>query len=704
MPIPVLRRDIEIFAGPLEEDGSPTYVIHDPVTESFSKIGWGEAIVLRRMRGPQALEDLRQKIQRETTLPLPSAEEIAVFCQDAAAHGLTTNAQVKPVEELVKMAEAKKTSLLKWLGGRYLYVRFPLIRPDRFLTQALPWVRPLASRYARLSYLVLALLGIYFLTQRFETYLATFPHFFSLRGFIAYAAVIAALKAAHEFGHAFVAKHYGVRVSVMGVALLVLAPVAYCDVTDAWRIRDRARRLQIALAGIKVELVIGGIALALWGLTPPGILNSTCFLLSSTTLVSTFLVNLNPAMRFDGYYILSDLWGIDNLSTRSTEFTKWWLRRRILGIDAPCPMHLQTRRRRAQILIYSLFSWTYRLFLYLSIAVFVYYKFTKSLGILLFTTEIVMFILKPIAKEIKELREMKSRIRPNLTMAIVLGLAALAFAWAALPLTRNKEAPAVFVPLIGYHVYAPQGGQVLEVKVQRGQEVKAGDLLVQLTSEAVNGDIEYLSISVNQRRHDIQMLAMDDERTAVVPELERQLAAVEAELAGKRAEQGQFAVRAKLTGVLTQWDEMISPGSYVQEHQDLGQITSMDHARVDAFLSEKDIKQIDLGQVVQFYPVGNSPPITGTIERVDPIRERTVEALRIGSVAASDLPLVEDPYSDKLVLLESYYRVTVRIDPVGARGPRLGEGGYLRYHTNRRSLVWDLMLYCYSVLIRESSF
>lgn len=703
MPLPILRRDIEIFAGPLEEDGSPTYVIHDPVTEGFSKIGWGEAVVLKRLRHTQTLEDLIREIRLETTLT-SSPDDIAGLCREATARGLTTDLQVRPAEELARISKAQKVVPLKWFARHYLFFRIPLIHPDRFLTKVLPRARFLASRPARLIYLLLAVLGLYFLTQRFEAYWSTFPHFFNLRGLIAYAMVIGVLKAAHEFGHAFVAKHYGVHVPVMGVALMVFAPVAYCNVTDAWRIRSRAKRLQIALAGIKVELVIGAAALALWGLTPPGILNSTCFLLSSTTLVSTFLVNLNPAMRFDGYYILSDLWGIDNLATQTTQFSKWWLRKRILGIEAQCPMPVQRKRKQCLILFYSIYAWTYRLLLYLSIAVIVYYKFTKTLGVLLFFMAIFVFVLRPVIEEIKVLMTMKNSIKPNPILGLTLAITVLTLAWVIWPLSRIRQAPAVFVPIFSQQVYALQSGQILEIKVRQGQRVAKGDLLAQLTSEAINGEIEYLLISVEQIRHDIRRLTVDDERMAMVPELERQLAAVEAELAGKKALQNQFAVKAKLSGTLTIWDEMLAPGSYVKERQNLGQITSMDRVRVDAFLSEKQINHIDLDQPVQFYPIGHSRPITGMIDRVDPIREQTVDPLRIGSVAAKDLPLVPDPSSDRLTLLESYYRVTVAVDGNTIGKARLGEGGHLRYHTRKRSLAWDLILYCYSVLIRESSF
>jgi len=701
--LPALRPDVEIFAGPLDEDGSPTYVVHDPVSGSFSKIGWGEAAVLQRLRQGQTLSSILREISDKTTLKA-SPEDVVALCEDAQEQGLTISSQIRSAKELTEAVRSKKINPLKWLANHYLYFRIPLFHPDEFLTKALPRVKFLAARQAIFIYLLFACVGIYFLSQRFESYMSTFLHFFSVQGFVAYVAVIVALKAAHEFGHAFVAKHYGVRVPTMGIAFMVFAPVAYSDVTDSWRLYSRKNRLQIALAGVKVELVVGAFALAFWCLTPPGILNSICFLLSSTTLVSTLLINLNPAMRFDGYYILSDLWGIDNLSSQSTLFTKWFLRRSLLGLDFPCPVSKPKRRKQFQMIFYAIFSYIYRFFLYLGIAVLVYYKFTKTLGIILFSLEIMMFIVRPIIEEIKALMKIKSQIKLNFRLCLTLFVLLLVAGWAVIPLPRKKEAPAVFLPARSQTVYAFQGGQIKEILVKRGDTINKEDVLVRMESEALNNEIEHLSVSAKMQRHYVETLTRDDARTALVPEMEKQLAATEEELAGLMEKQNQFTVKAKISGTLVELDPMLCPGVYVKEHEALGRIASRDSVRIDAFISEKELNHLTIDQEVMFYPSDHSDPFAGIIERVDPIREESVNLLDIGAVAAEDLPLVEDPLSDQLTLLESYFRASIAVEGEYPQNIRLGESGRIRYNTQRRSLAWELLMYCYSVLIRESSF
>lgn len=701
--LPSLRPDIEIFAGPLDEDGSSTYVIHDPVTGIFNKIGWAEAVVLQRLRHGQTLASLLQEIGEQTTLNA-SPEEIAALCEDAEKQGLTLNSQVRPAQELTDAVNSKKVNLFKWLVHHYLYFRIPLFHPDAFLTKTLPWARLLAAGPALLIYLFFACTGLYFLSQRFESYFATFTHFFSVKGFIAYSMVIIILKAAHEFGHAFVAKHNGVRVPTMGLAFMVFAPMAYSDVTDAWRLRSRRKRLAIALAGVKVELVIGVFALTLWGLTPPGFLNSICFILSSTTLVSTFLVNLNPAMRFDGYYILSDLWGIDNLSTHTTQFTKWFLRKNLLGFDAPCPVSKAKQPRQLQMVFYSLYAWNYRFFLYLGIAVLVYYKFTKTLGLILFSLEIIMFIIRPIIQEIKMLMKLRSRLKINVKLCLTLTVIILIVGWAVLPLPRTGKAPAVLLPATSQTIYAPKAGLVKEMLVERGDAVSKGNVLARLESESMKSEIECLIISSRQLRHDIEATTMNDERRALVPEIKKQLAAVEEEIVGLQEQQKRFAIKAKISGILVDWDQMLRAGIYLKENQVLGSIASTDTHRIDAFISEKEVSHLFIGQNVKFYPADHTGRITGTVERVDPILEEFVDYLSIGATAAEELPLKPDHSSDKLTLLESYYRVAIAVDCAYPKNVRLGASGTVRYRTFPRSPAWEFLLYCYSILIRESNF
>src|SRR5690606_41096448 len=103
----------------------------------------------------------------------------------------------------------------------------------------------------------------------------------------------------HEFGHAFMAKRAGCRVQSMGLASMVLLPMLYTDVSDAWRVNDRRSRLLIGAGGVLAELLLAVIALLAWSLLPDGPARTAAFMLASATWITTLVINLNPFMRFD---------------------------------------------------------------------------------------------------------------------------------------------------------------------------------------------------------------------------------------------------------------------------------------------------------------------------------------------------------------------------------------------------------------------
>lgn len=120
----------------------------------------------------------------------------------------------------VRLRESRPGRLKRLMHG-YISFRVPLLRPDRFLGRALPWVRWMGSRWTLVGLPALALLGLYLVSRQWDVFLATAVSFLSLEGLAGYALAIVAVKACHEFGHAFAAKARGLRVPTIGIAFIV---------------------------------------------------------------------------------------------------------------------------------------------------------------------------------------------------------------------------------------------------------------------------------------------------------------------------------------------------------------------------------------------------------------------------------------------------------------------------------------------------
>jgi putative peptide zinc metalloprotease protein len=205
------------------------------------------------------------------------------------------------------------------------------------------------------------------------------------------------------------------------------------------------------------------------------------FLLSSTTWMSTLLINASPFMRFDGYFILSDALGVVNLHQRCFDYARWHLRRVLFALpDAP-PEYLHPRHHWLAI-AFAWATWLYRLVVFLGIAALVYHFFIKLVGIVLFLIEIVWFVAGPVWKEIQVWTTMKSQIVAAGRYRLVLLLLAVTVLFCLLPLPGHTRLAAMLYPAQLQTVYAPSDAYLLQSHIRQGQAVRAGQPLFAMTS------------------------------------------------------------------------------------------------------------------------------------------------------------------------------------------------------------------------------
>lgn len=700
-PLPLLRPDLKIVTGPADTDGAPTYTIYDPVPRKYSKVRWAEALILERLRKPTTLHELNEDLQKNTTLRI-SDEELQTFISKAVSSGLTTSTLTLPMEILMGQAAMRKAGLIKWGLKNYLYIRIPLIKPDKFLTDTLKFFKLFTSGIAMTIYALFGFFGIGFLVQNWAAYINTFPYFFNSLGVFWYAASIIILKIIHEFAHAYTAKNTGIRVPVMGIAFMVLWPVAFCDVTDAWKIKSRKTRFKIAAAGIATEIVIAGIALVGWGMSGPGLFNSVCFVVSSVTLLSTLIVNLNPAMSFDGYYMLMDMWGVDNLRLRAFGVTKWLYRKHLFGFDSPAPESGLTPRRITAYTIYSVYAWMYRLVLYLGIAVLVYYKFTKTLGILLFSVEIWWFVVKPFVMEFSSVAGMRSRIRMTPFLSTVLGLLFISFAWAALPLERSIKVPAIIMPESLQIVYAPTHGAIRNIHVKKGDNVTEEQHIVDVVSWELNTQEKELQEQLALLEIERDNLELYDVGRAYLPQKLDQIQQTTTRLKGLEKEKEKQSIHAEISGKIIWWDDTLRDGRYVRENDILGRIANPQKIMIRAFVSEDQVSEISLSDQGVFQPISSASSVHGRIIGISPAKTEHMEHVALTSIANGVIPVVPDA-NGRMRLLDSYYAVELAPSPDSPR-LLLGQSGMVRLTTKPRSLLLSWTRKAYRVILRESGF
>ncbi|CAN0010958.1 unnamed protein product, partial [Phaeothamnion confervicola] len=560
-PLPQLRAELELLQGAASTNGEPSWLVHDPLLNRFVQIDAATHEALRLWRGCNTAGELVARVNASGRAGI-DAQSLAALIGFLQANRLTADPPAQGWRHFAREHEARQHSLLGALVHNYLFFRTPLVRPQAWLERTLGLVQPLASVPMRLALAMMGLAGLYLASREWDTFIDTFSSYYSWEGAAMMAAALILVKAAHELGHAYTAVAYGCRVHTMGIAFVVMAPLLYTDVTDAWRLRDRRQRLAIDSAGIKVELAIAAVALLAWAFLPPGAARSIAFTLSVVSVFSSLAVNLNPFMRFDGYYLLAELTGIDNLQSRAFELGRWKLRELLFGLRLPAPEVLP-RRLGAFLIVYAWLVWIYRLVLFVGIALLVYQYFFKLLGIILFAVEIIFFVARPILNELKFwMRERRRLFATKRTLATS-AVAATLVAAMLVPWSTRVEIPAVVESARLQPIHAGRPAKVVSVLVGHGAQVKAGDVLVRLASPDIDREIEQTlgKLALARFQHGRRGADRDDLSSSIV--LEGSMESLQTRLKGLENEREELVLRAPFDGRVVEIDTELEPGRWV---------------------------------------------------------------------------------------------------------------------------------------------
>ncbi len=595
MNLPSLRADLQLSPAAPALDGSPRWTLADPVRGRYFKLGAAAMRLLRHW----SLGDPEQVLRaanREPGLPLDGVEleQLLTFLR---GHDLISALDDQQRASYSLKALAQRQSLWKILLHQYLFFRIPLWRPDAFLNRAWPWLERFGPRLLRVGLPITLALGVFLVSRDWQRFVGTFPHLFSLGGALSFAVALFFAKLCHEFGHAFMAKRAGCRVQSMGVAFMVLLPMFYTDVSDAWRVNDRRARLLIGAGGVLAELLLACIALLVWSLLPDGPARTAAFMLASATWITTLVVNLNPFMRFDGYFLLSDLWEVDNLQGRAFAFCRWRLRECLFGYGAPAPEPWSPKMQR-RLLIWGYGSWLWRAALFFGIALAVYHLFFKVLGIFLMLVELVWFIFLPIMNEWRQWwsrREQAHGPRVLVSSLAVLGLLLVLI----VPWRSAVELPTMLEGGRASALHAPVAARVKTVKVTDGQTVAQGDVLIELESPDLDSQQAIVRREIQIQQLLMRRQAGRSETAADASIIEQRLAEAVAQYRGLSARRERLLLRAPHAGTVRDVLPNLTPGRWLSSKDALARVVE-DGSRLRGYIAEAELWRVKPGATGRF--------------------------------------------------------------------------------------------------------
>ena len=700
MIIPYLRQDLEILRGNSREDGSPAWLLYDAVRNKYFTLGLTAFRLIKNWRGGEDIQNFEKKINTqgiETT-----GDEIKSFVGFLQQNNLIIQPQGQGVPYLMQQKNSLKKSWLMNLIHSYLFFKIPLFTPDEWLGRTYNKVKFLGSKKVRNIIYILGFIGLFLVIQQFENFSKTFLYFFSIKGLMLYFITLVFVKCLHELGHAYIAKHHGCRVSAIGIAFLVFFPFLYTDTTDAWRLRNHKERLLINFAGIFTELHLALIATFVWGILPEGGLKSAAFFIATTSWISSIAINVSPFMRFDGYYVFSDWLKAENLQPRSFALAKWKTRETLFGFNHKPPEEINPSRRWTFI-IYAWSTWVYRLFLFIGIALLVYYFAFKVLGIILFAIEIYWFIMLPIIKEMKQWWMMRSEMRINKQTFRTTAILIITLMVLFLPWKSSMKIPAVYISEKYSKIYSPYPAKIKSVLITKDQEVEVGQNLIELYSPELDKDINSIRRKILLTKTKINRMSGTSGNMDEYLTYNQRLIALKSELSGLTKTKEKLVVKAPNKGKVKDLVSL-SNEMWVSNLDQLLGIVHYGTGNVKAFIREEHIDRFQENTPAVFIPNdGDHKKIHLISSKLDLSSVNNLPYIALSSIHSGPIAIRNFTSGEYQYRPETaHYIADFKL--VNKSSIKFELPGYVHVEGNRYSPFVRFFRNVFSVLIRESGF
>jgi putative peptide zinc metalloprotease protein len=701
--------------------GQLWYIVQDPANNQFFRLSREGYIFLGLLDGRRTVAQAWELANRQLGDGAPTqGEAIGLLGQLHSANLLQTD--LSP--DAANLFDRYKKRVRREIGSYFLnfmFPRFPLLNPDRFLDRWAGLVGWVFSWVGLAFWVVLVAVGFSCVASHWsEFWQRSQPQeMLKTDNLLLLYLAFALIKTIHEFGHSFACKHFGRRqnmggrVHAMGVMLLVFMPCPYMDASSAWVLRNKWHRAIIGAAGMYVELAVASVAAVIWSLTGHdsavhAIAQNAIFVAS----VSTVLFNANPLLRYDGYYILSDLLEIPNLAQRSKDYLYYLVRRYAFGVARIVPQP-QTNSEKTWLVIYGLASGIYRIVVSVTIIFFVADKLLL-VGALMAVGGVVGWVLVPLGQFIYYLTTGPelTRVRGR-AVGVTLGVAVLlALVLGVIPVTEHQRADGVAEALPMREVYAGADGFVTSVLPDGSDARPDGAPLLRADNQELQARLIQAEAACRAARAQFNNALAGDE-PAIAQALGDELRALDHQRRELADEVARLVVRAPIAGRWCAWDADSLPGSYLRRGQHIGTLANPDlliiRVSADQTLGPR-IRELSKRAKVSLRVDGRpGDEFGGVIEKVLDSGQQRLPSAALGLHAGGQLAVEPDDQAGgartgepgeqtgkaQYRAVEPFFEVQITPSARAADCPLPGQRVVARFSLPARPLVfqgWDALL------------
>ena len=551
------------------------YVYYDPGLNGFYRARPEAHDVIRRLTPDRTLREIWQEMVRLSPRTAPGQEDFFDIVTALYRGNLLHVEGSVDETRILDRAAAKKKKPFAQKVSQLLFFRVPLWDPEPFLHRNRHLFDLVFSRPVFGVVVLLWLWAGYTFVLNADRVFAQSSGILQPGNLVWLFLATFATHALHEISHAALCKRFGGHVRQMGVMFLIFAPLPYADVTASWSFRDPWQRAMVGAAGMYADMVVCALATLFWAHSPPGFANEIALNLMFVTFVYTFVFNINPLMRFDGHYILSDVIGIPNL--HQTSQRQWESEARRLLLAEPLPVRMQASvRRRAFLVAFFGIAWVYRTMVMIGIVIFVADQY-YGLGLIGAAAIAYSSFIHPLFKLVKPLTDRTFMARHRTPVRRILAVVALVLGVLLLvPVPESRRLEGVIEAERRTVIVAPVEGEILFLPERSGAWVVAGEPLVSLGNPDLQDRAAEIAAGLRSNQARETQARAGGGLTLAALAQERQ------ELENRQAENAQDQARlsqaAPHSGVWVLGRQVFHPGNWVSRGQTLG--TVVDETRL----------------------------------------------------------------------------------------------------------------------------
>ncbi len=558
--------------------GQIWYVLDDGAVGRSHRFSWGAYMLVGRLDGIRTVDDIWQDLARELDDEAPSQDEVIATLAQLHRGDLLASDLPPDTEELTKRHRKQKRQVWTQNLKSPLSIRIPLVDPNMFLERTMPYVRPLFSWAGLILWFALLIPALLIAGEHWQVLTTNiYDRVMAVDNLLLLSLCYPFVKTLHELGHGYAAKANGREVREMGVMMLLFFPVPYVDASAASALRSKGQRALIGAAGMIVEVAIASLATFAWVMLEPGLARAVAFNIMLIAGVSTVLVNGNPLLRFDGYYILADLIEIPNLGQRANQYWSHLVDKHIFRTHDIKPFAATPGEMR-WFMVYAPAAFVARMVMLFGISIIVagrFFFFGVLMALWSLWTGIVAPLWKMGAHVLSSPHLNRNRRRAlRWTGGAVAALLLLLF---IIPIPHHIVTQGVVWLPDEAQVRAGNDGQVTRIMAREGALVKPGQPLAQAERPQLQASVEALTWRVREMEARAEADLTTDRVKLQLSRLLLDEAKGKLAMESQRLRELNVGAGAAGTFVLAGIPALDLPGRYLKKGDVIGYVTP-DHA------------------------------------------------------------------------------------------------------------------------------